>query len=302
MSWRKLGLVWGANGSLPALLTHAANPTVEALGGDALRVYFAGRDALNRSSIGSIDLCIDGDGRWALIDPLPKLVLSPGPVGTFDDSGCVPACVLDWQGETFLYYLGWNLGVTVPWRNSIGLARRTAPDGAFERVSPAPVLDRNRHDPFSISYPWVMPDGDGLRMWYGSNLAWGAKPETMAHVIKTARSSDGILWSPSGKVAIGLDGDGEYALSRPCVRRQGDDWRMWYSYRGAAYRIGYARSHDGETWRRQDENAGIEPSATGWDAGAVQYAYVFDHAGRQFMFYNGRNYGIDGFGLAILET
>jgi len=107
---------------------------------------------------------------------------------------------------------------------------------------------------------------------------------------------------PSGEIAIGLGGEGEYALSRPCVRRQGDDWRMWYSYRGVAYRIGYAISKNGETWRRQDEIAGIEPSATGWDADTVQYAFVFDHARRQFMFYNGRNYGLDGFGLAILET
>ena len=32
------------------------------------------------------------------------------------------ACLVPVFGKLYLYYLGWNLGVTVPWRNSIGLA------------------------------------------------------------------------------------------------------------------------------------------------------------------------------------
>ena len=35
---------------------------------------------------------------------------------------------------------------------------------------------------------------------------------------------------------------------------------MWYSYKGANYRIGYAESNDGIDWIRMDELTGIDVS------------------------------------------
>ena len=169
----------------------------------------------------------------------------------------------------------------------------------FHRISPAPVLDRNRFDPFSLSYPWIMPcPGGGWRMWYGSNLAWGPLAQDMAHVIKYAVSDNAVDWHPTGAVCIALAGAGEYAIARPCVREDGGLHRMWYSHRGDANRIGYAESPDGLDWRRCDERAGIAPSPAGWDSEAVEYAFVFDHAGTRWMLYNGNGYGRTGFGLA----
>ena len=54
---------------------------------------------------------------------------------------------------------------------------------------------------------------------------------------------------------------------------------MWYSYRGDAYRIGYAESVDGLEWERKDEEAGIDVSADGWDSEMIEYPCVFEHAG-----------------------
>jgi hypothetical protein len=283
------------------MLSHAANPTVELFGGDWARVYVATRDAEQRSHIVAVEFEVRPPYGVTRVSPAP--VLAPGPPGSFDDSGVVPACVITAQGRTLLYYLGWNLGVTVPWRNSIGLAIREAGQERFERVSPAPVLDRNRHDPFSLSYPWVMPrPGGGWRMWYGSNLRWGARPEDMAHVIKLAVSDDAISWHPTGDIAIDLGDGDEYAIARPCVIDDGGLLRMWYSHRGAAYRIGYAESTNGLSWRRRDAEAGIAPSDEGWDAISIQYALVFDHGGARYMLYNGRDYGRAGFGLAVAEA
>ena len=76
---------------------------------------------------------------------------------------------------------------------------------------------------------------------------------------------------------------------------------MWYSYRGASYRIGYAESQDGILWLRKDAMAGIAPSDQGWDSESVEYPWVFDHDGDRYMLYNGNRYGLTGFGLAILE-
>jgi hypothetical protein len=301
MRWRKLGHLWAPDGSREWMLTHAANPVVESIEGDLARIYFAGRDARQRSHIGSVEIELRPPFWVARSSVEP--VLAPGAVGAFDDSGVVPACVVQVGQRTLLYYLGWNLGVTVPWRNSIGLAIREPGAERFERVSPAPVLDRNRHDPFSISYPWVMPrPGGGWRMWYGSNLRWGARQEDMAHVIKYAESDDAVSWQPTGRIAIDLADPSEYAIARPCVVVDGGLHRMWYSHRGPQYRIGYAESPDGVNWTRCDAQAGIAPADSGWDSISIQYAFVFDHAGRRLMLYNGQAYGRTGFGLAELEA
>jgi hypothetical protein len=298
MRWRKLGRVFAPDGEADWMTSHATNCVAWPLGGSRIRVYFTTRDARNRGSIGWVE--IDLRRPATILARATEPVLSPGPPGAFDDSGISLGCIVADGGTMLLYSMGWNLAVTVPWRNSIGLAAST--DGLhFERVSPAPVLDRNRVDPYSLSYPFVMRDGGGWRMWYGSNLRWGASEREMDHVIKDAIGSDAATWTPSGRICIGIEQEGEYAFARPVVIRDDALWRMWYSYRGEQYRIGYAESADGRTWRRRDDRAGIAPSESGWDAQSIEYPWVFDHDGERYMLYNGDAYGRTGFGLAVLE-
>jgi hypothetical protein len=140
-------------------------------------------------------------------------------------------------------------------------------------------------------------------MWYGSNLKWGREEEEMNHVIKYAYSTDGIRWFRSGRICIGLEHEGEYAVSKPVVVRIGDCYRMWYSFRRAGpvkgYRIGYAESADGLAWVRRDDIAGISVSEQGWDSEMVCYPFVFAYRDKLCMLYNGNGYGKTGFGLAI---
>ena len=77
---------------------------------------------------------------------------------------------------------------------------------------------------------------------------------------------------------------------------------MWYSYRGDAYRMGYAESEDGLEWERKDAEAGIDVSEEGWDSEMIEYPCVFEHRGSWYMLYNGNGYGSSGIGLAELET
>jgi hypothetical protein len=76
-------------------------------------------------------------------------------------------------------------------------------------------------------------------------------------------------------------------------------YRMWYCFRGPSYRIGYAESRDGLSWRRQDAEGGLLPSEGGWDSEMTAYPFVFDEGGRRFMAYNGNGYGRTGVGLAV---
>ncbi len=100
-------------------------------------------------------------------------------------------------------------------------------------------------------------------MWYGSNIAWGAVKEDMRHLIKYAESDDGIHWSRNNAVAIDFSGPDEYAMCKPCVIKDGDCYKMWFCSRGKAYRIYYAESDDGITWRRQTEPASTCPTPAG---------------------------------------
>jgi predicted GH43/DUF377 family glycosyl hydrolase len=297
IKWEKLGRVFCPENNSAWMRTHAASPVAEHIGGDRFRVYFSCRDNINRSSIGYVEIDITRPDRILNLSADP--VVSPGSAGLFDDSGASMGCIVQHGGKRYLYYLGWNLGVTVPWRNSIGLAISDGPDGKFVKYSQAPIMDRSQADPYSISYPWIVRDERRWRMWYGSNLSWGPNQADMAHSIKYAESEDGIGWEREGAVAIGFKSPDEYAISKPCVVKDGALFRMWYSFRGKAYRIGYAESVDGLHWTRLDEEAAIEVSASGWDSESIEYPCVFHHRGRAYMLYNGNGYGATGFGLAV---
>ena len=302
--WKKLGLIFSPRIQAPWMMSHSSNPTVEHLQGPNHRVYFGCRDESNRGSVASFDFNIDASPDPAS-EPLNlsrSPIIGPGPVGSFDDSGIsMGAVVRNEDGSRFLYYVGWNLGVTVPWRNSIGLAIAQSGKEAFQRFSRAPIMDRSDVDPYSLSYPWILrPESSTWLMYYGSNLSWGKTEKDMKHVIKVATSSDGISWRRDGRIAIDLNDPDEVGISRPCVIKDSDRYRMWYSYRSGAYKIGYAESSDGFSWKRMDDEAGIDVSSTGWDSLSVNYACVFDYNGNRYMAYNGNEYGRSGIGLAIL--
>lgn len=299
--WKKLGNIFCPQGEAEWLHSHAAVPIAEHVEGDVFKIYFSSRDQDNKSFTGY--LLIDIKQPQEIIDLSRTPVLSPGDLGLFDDSGAMASWLVRHHNKRFLYYIGWNLGVTVPFRNSIGLA--VSENGErFNKYADGPILDRTMTEPHFVASCCVLPDEDKWRMWYLSCDAWQAtntKPQHRYH-IKYAESSDGVFWRREGVVAIDYSYELEHAISRPSVVRDTDCWKMWFSHRGVSYRIGYAESDDGIHWKRQDRNCGIDVSATGWDSEMICYPFVFDHAGARYMLYNGNGYGKTGFGLAVLES
>ena len=300
MRWEKLGRVFVPSGDDWWARSHASTPTVAWNADGTLRVYFSARDDGGRSHIGAVDLLPEMNFRVVHVDHQP--ILSPGELGLFDDSGVVVGSVVQWRGVEWLYYMGWNLRVAVPWANSIGLATRSSPEDAFTRVGRVPVMDRSEEDPFSLSYPWVLASDLSLTMWYGTNTAWGATADEMEHVIRRATSTNGVDWLRDAEPCIDFVHDGEYAIARPCVQRKADGLEMFYSYRShvkpTTYRLGRAISADGLVWQRMDHSAGIDPSPGEWDGQMICYPCVFDWGGETWLLYNGDGYGRTGFGLA----
>lgn len=310
MRWRSAGHVFVPDGRVPWMASHATLPVVDRVSEAVLRVYFASRDPEGRSRLARLDVAADDPTRVLAVHDRPLLPL--GRPGTFDESGMAPSWIVDVDGRKYLYYIGWSRPATVPYHTAIGLAVSDDGGETFTRCSEGPVRDRSLHDPFFATGPCVLHDHGLWRMWYASGLGWemiAGRLEPLYHVRYT-ESRDGIHWSDPGTVAVDCDDAFTRAIARPCVWRDGGGYHMLYSHRSAvdyrtdparAYRLGYAASPDGRTWRRLDDRLRFVRSAAGWDADMVEYAFVYTHKGRRYMVYNGNGFGKSGFGYAVLE-
>jgi len=296
--WAKCGLVIRPNKRLSWSKSHCMIPTPQMLSDGLVKVYFSGRDELNRSHIGFAILDLNKDGK--VLEYGNEPVLSPGSLGCFDDNGVTPSCLIEVDGDLYLYYIGWNPGSTVRMHLFGGLAISKDGGQTFQRWSRAPILERTRTDPYLNTAPWVVKVDDEYRIYYVSGHEWLHK-DLPRYNIKMGRSLDGKTWHRDGHVCIDFKDENENALARPYVIYQDGVWKMWFAHKGPSYRLGYAESLDGIEWERRDEFAGLNVSASGFDSEMIEYAAVIRHDGRYFMFYNGNNYGFDGIGLAVEE-
>ena len=298
--WIKKGLICAPPGDPDWLHTHAALPVVDPTS-NLHRIYFSSRDKAGRARIGYFEINMDAAQRVLRVSEKPVIAL--GSMGAFDESGVTTSWIVNHQGKKYHYYSGWSLGVTVPFYFYVGLALSEDGGESHQRVSLAPILERNAIDPYLTASPCVLVEDGRWRMWYVSGTGWKMKDDRPRHYyhIKYAESSDGIHWNREGVVCIDYQSTEEYAIARPCVIKEGGIYKMWYSYRGNNYRIGYAESVDGIKWTRKDRDSGIDVSESGWDSEMIEYPFVFEHKGVHYMLYNGNDYGRNGIGLAVLD-
>ena len=300
MRWRKLGRLYEAPTLHPKLRSHAANPLAVHLEGDVYRVFFSGRDEANRSSVGYVDVDVV---RCKCLNRCSEPAFLHGEAGSYYRDGVSLGCAYEAGGARYILFMGWLAPPTGHWYGQVG--RLTVDEGLHLAADgPEPLLALDAADPISLSYPWVVQDAPGYRMWYGSTLAWDAGNGGMLHVIKDAFSSDGSRWQ-RGAVAVPYELGVAQAFSRPTVAWRADGGLdMWFSYRDESartYRIGRATSEDGQHWELRLTDAGIDAGAHGWDCEMIEYPFVFDHRGERFMLYCGNGYGLTGFGLAVME-
>lgn len=263
-------------------------------------ILYSVRDAANRSRPARVVLDIK---TLKLVGDVAEPLLELGAPGTFDDSGVMPTWVVSSLEGFLVYYVGWNRAVTVPFQNAIGAAWADLEGRKWSRVSEGPLVTRSRRDPYFVASCAVVEDGARWRMWYLSCQGWVERAGVMTHRyhIRQMMSDHPLDWPNASTPAIDFASPDEYAISRPSVLRHDGRWHMWYSTRGHAYRIGYAVSDNGETWRRQDDIVGIGRSPSGWDSEMICYPHVFTMNGTTYMAYNGNGYGASGIGLAVIS-
>jgi hypothetical protein len=300
MRWRKLGPIYSPRPVHPKLLSHAANPLPILLEGDTYRVFFSGRDAENRSSVGYVDVDITQQRVMYVHD---KPAFEHGPNGSFYERGVSIGNCYAVGGRTYMLFMGWQQPPGGHWRGDIGRLL-VGSDLSLSLDGSEAFLCSNGDDPISLSYPWVMPAGRNYLMWYGSTLTWDGGNGEMVHVINHATSRNGHQFERKG-LAIPFEVGVAQAFSRPTVAgTESEGYDMWFSYRsgtGQSYRIGYARKDPDAQWQLRLGETGLDVSASGWDSEMIEYPFVFDHKGQRYMLYNGNGFGQSGFGLAILE-
>ena len=307
MNWQKMGHIFSPEGQQAWALSHAQLPTVDRVDADTLRVYFGTRDKSSQTVTTYIEVKADDPSQVTYIHDGP--VLGLGELGCFDDNGAMPSWILNHGGLKYLFYIGWNKGVSVSYRNSIGLAISDDDGLTFNRRFQGPVVDRTKSEPHFCGASCVLVEEGLWRMWYLAAVKWivhDGHPEPVYH-IRYAESEDGCHWIRPGIVCIELKSPQEGGITRPCVIKEDGIYKMWYCYRGItdyrtnpsnSYRIGYAESENGLKWIRKDEQVGIDVSEKGWDSVMVTYAHVYEHKGCKYMIYNGNGFGESGFGYA----
>jgi hypothetical protein len=299
MSWRKLGRVFVPDGSLWWARSSASFPTADVRDDGTIRVYFTALDEQQDGRVGYVD--VDAGNPLRVVTASSEPVLDVGALGEFDDCGANAFGIVTAGSRKFLYYQGWQRTTKAPCLIFSSVAVSDDGGVSFRKLARVPALDRTAEEPYLRGAPYVLRDDGRFRMWYVSGTEWSLREGVPRYrvVVRTAVSDDGLRWDGETRVSIEPE-DEEYAIGRPCVVRDGDLYRMWYSIRSFVrpYRIGYAESRDGVSWTRRDEAAGIEHSESGWDSEMICYSYVVDIDSQRYLFFNGNGNGSTGFGVA----
>jgi len=105
--WQKHGLLYFPSGNSrhPNLVSHAANPLPILIEGDVYRVFFSGRDADNRSSVGAVD--IDIVQREAIREHSHPF-FEHGPEGSFYADGVSIGNCYKIKGVQYMLFMGWQ--------------------------------------------------------------------------------------------------------------------------------------------------------------------------------------------------
>ncbi len=301
--WKKLGLIFDPTDRFDWMQTHATTPMPVHLEGDVYRVFFSTRNKLNQNQTAFVDIDINNPKEILNISKEPVFTL--GKLGHFDCDGVYATCIIRVGDKLYLYYGGWNAGQRGLFYSHIGLAISEDNGLSFQRVSQAPILNRDDIDPLSLMAPFVIKEENIWKMWYASGIKYYYENDILKsfYTVKYAESNDGIHWNKSGITSLEI-GDKDSNIARASIYKENNKYIAWYpvvSKELGSYRIGYGESLDGKVFERMDEKVTISTSESGWDSQAVTYPFVMKHKDKYYMFYNGNQFGKDGFGVAISE-
>ena len=316
MNWRKLGKIFDPREhALPKNCSEFSQSPQTLIMDDRVRVYFSTRE---RDSVGKflshvafVDFGLD---MRRIVGVSNHTVIDLGGLGCFDEHGIFPINVLRDGDRVLAYTTGWNRKVSVSADSAIGLAISEDGGETFRKYGTGPILAASLNEPFLIADAFVARYDGAYHMWYIHGTTWknpaGADRPDRVYKIAHAVSRDGVEWCRDGRRAIPDRLNVDECQALPTVCHLDGVYHMYFCYRQAhgfrehshsAYRLGYAHSRDLVHWERDDSQAGIDVSESGWDSHMQCYPHIFQAGGEVYLLYNGDEFGRFGFGLAVLD-
>lgn len=297
----KKGLIYGPSGKSAWAKHSALQPTPYHLDDTTIRIFTGFRDNDGVSRVGFVDVSADNPGNVISVSQTPSLDI--GPDGAFDENGVVPCAILVFENRLYLYYAGYQLGQKVRFCAYSGLAVSDDHGVTFKRLSNVPVTDRTNDAMYFRVIHSIMNNDGIFKVWYGAGSAYdvGANKTLPRYNVQMMESKSLSEFPKQGQVVVETKDD-EYRVGRPYVFKNNDQFIMFYGTGSEAvpYRLGYATSSDSHRWQRKDDLL-IKGSSETWDSEMMAYPAVVTKNGVSYLFYNGNDYGRDGFGYAVIE-
>ncbi len=100
MRWEKKGVIFRPENHSEWMAHHACVPVADKVSDDVLRIYFGPRDTQGRTTTTFIEVEADNPAQILRVHDRP--VLGLGELGTFDDSGAMPSCIVNRDGRKYL--------------------------------------------------------------------------------------------------------------------------------------------------------------------------------------------------------
>lgn len=304
MKWNKLGLVYKCPKNGRWNDNSALTPTAILLD-NKIRVYAGFRDLCGVSRIGYVD--VDCNNPTKIIKVSNEPVLDVGRAGMFDDNGVILGDIIKVETEIRMYYVGFQLVSGVKFLAYSGLAISQDFGETFVRLQETPILDRSDEGVYIRAIHSVMYEDGVFKTWYATGNGWEVIDGVSypQYDINYIESLDGKIFPAKGtKCILNNAENNEYRIGRPRVYKTNENYLMNFTFgtTDGRYKAGQAYSEDGKKWVREDSSLGIELSEKGWDSLHLSYPSIVESSnGKRYMFYNGNNMGLDGFGVAELE-
>jgi hypothetical protein len=313
--WKKLGKVFTPQEVKDRVwLKEFAQAPATLVFDDFVRVYFScrpGADANGQYVSYSAYVDLDRADLFKVRQVSERPIMELGGLGEFDEFGTYPVSVIRDGDQIRAYYGGWTRCESVPFNVAIGCASSQDGGKTFARLGAGPVLGFSPDEPFVLSGPKIRRFNDTWYLFYIAGRKWkqvAGKPEPV-YKIRMATSEDGICWVKHNEDLIDSRVEEDEAQASPDVFYSAGKYHMFFCYRYSSdfrgrergYRIGYASSTNLTDWVRDDDKAGIDIAADGWDSEMLSYPHVFELDGQIYLAYLGNQVGKYGFGLAVLD-
>lgn len=301
LTLKKKGLIYGPRGESSWAKHSALQPTPYLLDNATIRIFTGFRDSDGVSRVGFVDVSADNPSNVISVSKTPSLDI--GHDGAFDENGVAPCAILVFEHRLYLYYAGYQLGQKVRFCAYSGLAVSDDHGVTFKRLSNVPVTDRTNDAMYFRVIHSIINDDGIFKVWYGAGSTYdvGADKTLPRYNVQMMESKSLFEFPKHGHVVVETKGD-EYRVGRPYVFKNDDGFIMFYGTGSEAvpYRLGYATSSDSYRWERKDDLSIKGPSAT-WDSEMMAYPAVVTNNDVSYLFYNGNDYGREGFGYAVIE-